>query len=72
MSLYIKGICCDDFQPIVQLPQQWSDVNGKSKDLVVAQSHEFGCFSWSSVEVDSHRCAGSKCKQSKKAESSFF
>jgi hypothetical protein len=44
-------------QSVVQLPQQWSAVNGKSKDLVVAQSHEASCFSWSSVEVDSNRCA---------------
>ena len=57
MSLYIEGMYCDDLQSVVQLPQQWSAVNGKSKDLVVAQSHEASCFSWSSVEVDSNRCA---------------
>ena len=58
MSLFIEGIYCDDFQSGVQLPQQWSAVSGKSKDLVVAQSHEASCFSWSSVEVESNRCAG--------------
>jgi hypothetical protein len=39
-------------------PQQWSAVNRKSKDLVAAQSHKTGCFSWPSVEVGSNRCAG--------------
>lgn len=45
MPLYIKGICCNDFQ----LTQQWAAVSEKSKSLVVSQSHEAGCFSWSSV-----------------------
>ena len=58
MSLYIKGIYCDDLQSVVQVPQKWSAVNGKSKDLVVAQSHEASCFSCSSVDVGSNRCAG--------------
>jgi hypothetical protein len=58
MSLYTKGICCDDLQSVVQLTQQRSAVDGKSKDLVVFQSHKASCFSWSSVEVDSNRCAG--------------
>jgi hypothetical protein len=57
MSLYIERIYCDDLQSAVQLPQQWSAVNGKSKDLEVAQSHETSCFSWSSVEVGSNRYA---------------
>ena len=48
MSLYIKGSYWNDLQSAVQLTQQWATVNGKSKDLVVAQSHEAGCFSWSS------------------------
>ena len=38
MSLYIEGIYCDDLQSVIQLTQQWSAVDGKSKDLVVAQS----------------------------------
>ena len=42
----------------LQSSQQWSAVNGKSKDLVVAQSYEAGCFSWSFVEVGSNRSAG--------------
>jgi len=33
-------------------------MDGKSKDLIVAQSHKAGCFSWSSVEGGSNRCAG--------------
>ena len=33
----------------VQLTQQWAAVNGKSKNQVVAQSHEASCFGWSSV-----------------------
>jgi hypothetical protein len=69
-NVFIKGISYDDLQSVVQLPQQWSAVNGKSKNLVVAQSYEASCFSWSSVEVDCKRCAGSKCKQTKKNE--FF
>jgi hypothetical protein len=40
MSLYIKGIDWNDFQSVVQLTQQWAAVSGKSKNLVVAQSHE--------------------------------
>ena len=40
MSLYIEGIYCDDLQYVVQLTQQWLAVNGNSKNLVVAQSHE--------------------------------
>ena len=58
MSLYTKRIYLDDLQSVVQLTQQWAAVNGKSKDLAVAQSHKAGCFSWSSVEVGSNRCAG--------------
>ena len=58
MPLYIKGICCDDLQSIVQQTQQWAAMEGKSKNLVVAQSHEASCLSSSSVEVDSNRCAG--------------
>ena len=54
----IEGIYCDDLQSVVQLTQQWAAVDGKSKNLVVAQSHEASCFSWSSVEVGSNRCAG--------------
>jgi hypothetical protein len=53
----LEGIYCDDLQAAVQLTQQWSAVDGKSKNLVV-QSQEASCFSWSSVEVDSNRCAG--------------
>lgn len=34
------------------------DVEGKSKNLVVSQSHKVSCFSLSSVEVGSNRCAG--------------
>jgi hypothetical protein len=55
MSLYIEGIYYDDLQAVVQLQ---NTVNGKSKNLVVAQPHEASCFSWSSVEVDSNTCAG--------------
>jgi hypothetical protein len=58
MSLYVKGICCDDLQPVVQVPLQWSAMDGKSKGLVVTQSHEASCFSWFSAEVGSNRCAG--------------
>ena len=52
MSLYIEGIYCDDLQSIVQLPQQWAAVNGKSKNLVVSQSHGLA------VSAGSNRCAG--------------
>jgi len=58
MPLYIEGIYCEDLQSVVQLPQQWSAVNGKSKSLVVVQSHEVSCLNWSSEEVGSNRCAG--------------
>jgi hypothetical protein len=58
MSLYIEGICYDDLQSVSPTLQQWSAVNGKSKNLVIAQSHEASCFSWSSVEVNFNRCAG--------------
>jgi hypothetical protein len=36
-SLYSEEICYDDLQFVVQLS---TSVNGKSKDLVVAQSHK--------------------------------
>lgn len=58
MSLYIEEMYCDDLQCIDKLLQQCSAVNGKSKNLVVAQSHEVGYFSWSSVEVGFSRRAG--------------
>jgi hypothetical protein len=45
MSLYIKGIYCYDLQSAVQLTQQWTAVDGKSKNLVVARSHEASYFS---------------------------
>lgn len=51
MPLNIEGIYREDLQSVVQLPQQWSTVNGKSKSLVVAQSHEAECLSWTSVEA---------------------
>jgi hypothetical protein len=57
MSLHIEGIYCDDLQSVVQLTQQWAVVDGKSKNLVVAQSHQGSCFRWSSLEVDSNKCA---------------
>ena len=57
MSLYIKGFYCDDLQSIVQLMQQWAAVDGKSKNLVVSQSHKGHCLNWSFVEVGSNRCA---------------
>jgi hypothetical protein len=49
MSLYTKRIYLDDLQSVVQLTQQWAAVNGKSENLVVSQSHEASCFSWSSI-----------------------
>lgn len=58
--LYTEGIYRDDLQAAVQLTQPWSAVNGKSKSLVVAQSHEESCFSWSSGDVGSDRGAGIK------------
>lgn len=58
MSFCIEGTYYDDLQSAVQLPQQWSAVDGKAKNLVVAESHEASRFSWSSVEVGSNRCAG--------------
>jgi hypothetical protein len=58
MTLNIEGIYCDDLEFVVQLTQQRSALNRKVKNLVVAQSHEAGCFSWSSVAVGSNRCAG--------------
>ena len=36
----------NDLQAAVQLIQQWLTVNGKSKNLVVAQSHKAGYLSW--------------------------
>ena len=60
MSLFIKGIYCNDLQSIVQLTQQWAVVNEKTKDQVVAQSHVVSCLSWSSVEEGSDRCADKK------------
>lgn len=36
MSLYIKGIYCNDLRSVIQLTQQWVAVDGKSKSLVVA------------------------------------
>lgn len=38
LFIYSKGICCNDLQSVVQLPQHWAAGNGKSKSLVVAQS----------------------------------
>jgi hypothetical protein len=58
ISLYFEGICCDYLQSVIQLSQQWSAVNGKSKNIVVTQSHEASCFSWSSVELGSNGYAG--------------
>ena len=55
MSLSIEGSYCDDLQSVVQLSQQWSAVNGKSKNLAVAQSHEASCLSWS---PGSNICSG--------------
>jgi hypothetical protein len=43
-------------------------MDGKSKNLVVAQSHEASRLSWSYVT----NVLASKCKQMKKSESSFF
>lgn len=40
--------CCTQ----VQLIQQWLAVNGKSKNPIVAQSHEPGCFRSSPVSAE--------------------
>lgn len=55
MSLTIKGIYCDNLKSVVQLTQQWTAVDGKSKNVVVAKFQEASCFSWFSVEVGSNR-----------------
>jgi len=53
-------------------------VDGKSKNLVVARSHEVRCFSWSSVQAGSLKkrvltdVLAGKYQQVKKSESSFF
>lgn len=47
--IYIMGIYWNDLQAAVQLTQQWPGVNGKSKNLAVAQPQQAGYFSWSSV-----------------------
>ena len=47
--LYIKWIYWNDLQSAVELSQQWTAMSGKSKNLVVAQSHEASCFSWLSA-----------------------
>ena len=72
------GIYCNDLQSAVQLTQQWLSVNGKPKNLVVAQSHRASCFNWSSVytgvlekQVPTDVLAR-KCKQVKKSDPSFF
>lgn len=57
-NVSIKGIYHNDSQAVVQLTQQWAAVCRKSKNPVVAQSHEAGCFSWASVEVGSNGWAG--------------
>ena len=49
MFLYIKGIYWNDLQSAVQLTQQWAAVDGKTKNLVVSQSHKARCLSWPSV-----------------------
>ena len=58
MTELMECIYCDDLQSVVQLTQQGAAVNGKSKNLVVAQFHEARCYGWSSVEVGFNRCAG--------------
>jgi hypothetical protein len=57
MAFCIEGNYCDGLQTS-PTTQQWSAVNGKSKNLVGAQSHKASGFSWSTVEVGSNRCAG--------------
>ena len=49
VSWYSKGNYWDSLQSPVQLTHRWAAVDGKFKNLVVAQSHEDECFSWSSV-----------------------
>jgi hypothetical protein len=71
MSLYIEGIYHDGLRSVLQLSQQWSSVDGKSKNLVVAQSHKAACFRWPSVEVGSNRCAGKEV-QAGEEQISFF
>ena len=60
MSLYIKGIYCDDLESAVQLTQQQAAVNGKSKDPVAAQFHRVGALAglpskWNPEEAGSNR-----------------
>lgn len=40
MPVYIMGIYPNDLESVVQLIQQREAVNGNSKNLVVAQSHQ--------------------------------
>ena len=77
MSPCIEGIYCDDLHSVVQLTQQWSAVNGKSKNLVVAQSHG-ACLTWSSVYLGILKrwvptdVLPRRFIQTTKSESSFF
>jgi hypothetical protein len=49
----IKGVYCDDLQPVVQLTQQWASVNVKSKSWIAAQSHLASGFTLVPVFVPS-------------------
>ena len=68
MSLYIEGICFDDLPTIVQLPQQWSAVNGSLRIQSTKPVVSAGLLQ---KEIPKDVLA-SKCKQLKKSESSFF
>ena len=67
MSLYIKGINCNDLQSAVQPTQLWATVNGKSNSLVVSAGLLYKLESWQKVPID---VLASQCKQAK-SESSF-
>ncbi|EDL14351.1 mCG145226, partial [Mus musculus] len=71
-SLYSEEICYDDLQFVVQLS---TSVNGKSKDLVVAQSHKKNTMPRSRSETsisqpqgqDHSRCMPNTHEDQKKA-----
>jgi hypothetical protein len=42
--IYILNNTWNNLQSAVKVTQQWPAMNGKSKNLVVAQAYEAGCF----------------------------
>lgn len=77
LSLYMKGIYCNDLWPVVLTKptigsSEWEDkITSRSSVYEASLFHLIFCINWNPEDVDINKCDECKFKQSK-SESHFF